>query len=381
MHMEKERLHQPTWKEKIRNTTLAFSLSFSLHVPSTLSQDVLCKEALAHSHIEREEAPLLGFTFNPNEARYVGLDPKYAMEELLKMGFDQVRIAMYANLPTEQILEEIGWQLDLAEQYNTDVILGIGPKAPGWPERYSNDHEDTLAKAQALLEAQGNHPNIRIIQVSNEPTLKTFDLPPDDPQVITSLVELISSYGKPMLLTHFADPTTLRMFQFNEALSYGSDTIGIDVYLETGTGRGSCYTYSKQLQSLNEIAKRENKPLQVTELQTLPWPDQISIPVPMSHALLLPLPFQRNLEPAEIRKLYKMVLLNTDAESIHFWEMTKLLGLKEQGDPTRINEVGRILDQNHRTRKQLLYQREEQNGGIISFSHDHSRFDRIYDDD
>lgn len=174
-----------------------------------------------------------------------------------------------------------------------------------------------------------------------------------------------------ILFTSHADPIRVRTEAFQEVLSLGKAG-GIDVYIETSAGRGSCVGYSFQLQKYDEIAKNAKKPLLVTEMQTLPWPDQIKIPIPGRSALILPYGAQKNLEASEIQKLYKMVLMNTDAESIFFWEMVKNLSAEQKGDPQRMNEIRRILDRNHETREQL-YQGELEHGGVTSFSYDHSR--------
>jgi len=372
--MEQEPPIFPSWQEKVSRTSLALAVTFAFSLPQR-NPEIVCETAISQSSIEREEAPLLGFTFNPNEARYVGLEPKFAMEELLKMGFDQVRIAMYANQPTNQMVEEIKWQTELAKQYDTEIVLVLGRKSPGWPEEYlpRYAYSETLQKTLAVLEAVAATEQVKLIQVSNEPLYADQALSREDPELLAAMLDLILPYGKPTLITSFADPVAVRMETFQAVLSLG-DIGGIDVYIETGAGRGSCVAYSEQLQHYNQLAKNAGKPLLITELQTLPWPDQIRIPIPGRAALYLPLPFQQNLQPAEIRKLYKMVLINTDPESIFFWEMGKLLALEQQGNPTRMNEIRRIIEQNHSTRQQLLYRREQAGNGIISFSYDHSRF-------
>lgn len=359
-------------RDKITNTSLAFSLAFTLGSPQ-LDPEYVCETSIVRSHVELEEAPLLGFTFRSAEAESVGLDPKFAMEEVLKMGFDQVRIAMYPNQPIEQMVKEVKWQVELAEKYNTDVILVLGRKAPGWPEEYlpRDAHDETLEKTKAVLEAVGHHEQVKVIQVSNEPLYDDADFDPEDPELISDMLDLILPYNKMILFTSHADPIRVRTEAFQEVLSLGKAG-GIDVYIETSAGRGSCVGYSFQLQKYDEIAKNAKKPLLVTEMQTLPWPDQIKIPIPGRSALILPYGAQKNLEASEIQKLYKMVLMNTDAESIFFWEMVKNLSAEQKGDPQRMNEIRRILDRNHETREQL-YQGELEHGGVTSFSYDHSR--------
>lgn len=361
----------PSWREKLTRTSLAFSVICAGNSISP-NPESACETAIVRSNVEDEKAPPLGFTFRPDEARYLGLDPRYALEELLKMDFDQVRISMYANQPTDKMVEEIQWQVALAEKYNTDIVLGLGRKAPGWPEEYlpRQAYSETLQKTLAALEAVGDHEQVKIIQVSNEPLYDDGLLQPEDPQLLSDMLNLILPYEKPILFTSHADPMRLRTETFRQVLTLG-DAGGIDVYIETSAGRGTCTGYSDQLQKLNQIAKSAEKPLLVTEMQTLPWPDQVRIPIPGREALIFPFGAQENMTPAEIQKLYKMILINTDAESIFFWEMTKNLAAENNGDSLRMNEIKRIIGQNHTTREHLLYQREEQQGGIISFSVDH----------
>lgn len=373
--MRQERLISLSPREKLKNATnafLAFSVVINMNLPPQYN-DFLCEQAIVESYVELQKAPLLGFTFNPNEARFVGLDPKFAMEEILKIGFDQVRIAMYPNQPTEQMVDEVRWQVDLAEKNNTDVILVVGRKAPGWPEEYlpRSAREETLEKTRAVLEVVGRHNSVKIIQVSNEPYLQVPGLDREEQELLDAMLDSILPYGKPTLFTHLADPMRLRAHAFGEVLTIG-DIGGINVYIETSAGRGSCSKYTSRLRYLNNMAEKDEKPLIVTELQTLPWPDQLRVPLPDDNVLYIPLPLQHNLHPEEIRKLYKMVLMNTDAESIFFWELVKALALAQNGEPETWNEVQRIIDRNHQTRIRLREQQHEEQGTTISFSDDHS---------
>jgi hypothetical protein len=104
--MTKEVPRELSRRDRLARTSLAFSVAWTMTFPPP-PLDEACEQAVTQSHIELEEAPQLGFTFRPAEAEHYGVDPKIAMEEMLKLDFDQVRIAMYPNQPTEQMVEEV----------------------------------------------------------------------------------------------------------------------------------------------------------------------------------------------------------------------------------------------------------------------------------
>ena len=87
----------------------------------------------------------LGISFRPLQAEALGLEPRAALQALLRYPFEVIRIAAYWDRlePAPGRLEtgELDRVLDAAEQAGKQVVLGVGAvKNFGYPEFFVPDH-------------------------------------------------------------------------------------------------------------------------------------------------------------------------------------------------------------------------------------------------
>ena len=80
----------------------------------------------------------VGTTFSPRQCRYLQVDAKKTLKEILKTKFDLIRLSAYWDElePREGVYDFSGldWQIAEAVSKQIPIILTVGMKAPRWPE-------------------------------------------------------------------------------------------------------------------------------------------------------------------------------------------------------------------------------------------------------
>jgi len=128
-----------------------------------------------------------GISFNQNHAESLGLDWKRVYEDMLQdLKPAYVRIAvMWSDVESKKGVYDfstVDWMMKKAEEYNTDVTLVVGQKAPRWPECHvpswvstlSHDEYETrlLDYVDRVVTRYKAHPALELWQVENEPFIR-----------------------------------------------------------------------------------------------------------------------------------------------------------------------------------------------------------------
>lgn len=98
-----------------------------------------------HMPLQPRRSTLLGISFRPRQAEALGLDPHAALEQLLALPFDLVRLGAYWDHmetgPGTFDPSELDWQIEAAEAAHKQIIVCLGPvKTFGYPEYFVPRH-------------------------------------------------------------------------------------------------------------------------------------------------------------------------------------------------------------------------------------------------
>jgi hypothetical protein len=125
---------------------------------------------------------LLGTTFSHRFARSLRLDPLKALEEIIALKMDILRLCCYWDEiePTKDAFNfsQIQLLLDICEKNNQQVLLTVGMKAPRWPEFYipawagkspAEAGNHVLSYIEKVISTCKTYSCITYWQVENEP--------------------------------------------------------------------------------------------------------------------------------------------------------------------------------------------------------------------
>jgi len=225
----------------------------------------------------------LGTTLAYPHLRYLGLDLKESLVELLNLDIKILRLGVYwsksekeKNKYDYKVISEI---LTFCDKHEIDVVLTFGMKAPRWPEFYipkwlNNNTENTEPFIydfikNSLIEL-GSFKSIKYIQVENEP------LDPSGPDslvvpliILKKEVALVRSISKlPIILNLWGNEISKRII-YLELIGL-ANVIGIDLYYKTPWTLGYRGPRDSD-KKIKEIFGNIKKPLWITELQAEPW--------------------------------------------------------------------------------------------------------------
>ena len=147
---------------------------------------------IAQWYIHSAKAPqVVGVSFIPEYAQYLGVDPKETLDSLLDIGVKQLRLVSYwdsveATQGTYDF-SQLDWQFQKAEAAGAKVSLSVGLRQPRWPECHSPAWVDTTKPSSqwqpaleqymtAVVNRYKNSPALDSYQIENEFFLKGFGL-------------------------------------------------------------------------------------------------------------------------------------------------------------------------------------------------------------
>ena len=134
-------------------------------------------------------------------AKQLGLDWQEAYQAILNdLRPNKLRIAAYwseiEKKPGQYDFSDLDWQIETAQDKNTDIILAFGQKTPRWPECHIPEfywdekgkrEEALLAFERVLVERYKHYDNVKVWQVENEPFLPFGYCP--EPTISEELVD------------------------------------------------------------------------------------------------------------------------------------------------------------------------------------------------
>jgi Beta-galactosidase len=343
--------------------------------------------------VEPADGAKLGISFRPLQAEALGLDPRAALEELLRYPFPVIRLAAYWDRiePTPGRFDPswLDWQLEAAERAGKQIIICVGPvKAFGYPEFFVPAHhlpaplpEGRLVTPQThrpLLDA-GTGFLTRIIsryaargqviawQVEHEAT---------DPLGMEHSWRLSAGFAaaevaaaraadpsRPVLLNGFLCATApvaaaqwWRTRDQGDSLVVASqlaDIVGFDYYPRHAlVARGSRTLYldgtaspvpSRRYRKLAERAMAGGKQVMISEIQAEPWEAVTVPPSPPGRGMYSCLP--EHMIGHYNRCVRWSRRTPPGASAYLFWGAEYWLLRASQGDGTYLRAFSRILDE------------------------------------
>lgn len=157
---------------------------------------LLSTYGIAQWYIQKhaDEPLVIGATFIPNYARYLGVDPKETLTAIFDdLGIKRIRLVSYWDIGEPERgqydFSELDWQFELAESRGVTVSLAVGLRQPRWPECHMPTWAKTLPMdewapllkqyMQVTVERYKDSPVLESYQLENEFLLKVFGECPD----------------------------------------------------------------------------------------------------------------------------------------------------------------------------------------------------------
>lgn len=247
----------------------------------------------------------LGTTFSYLEAENLGLNWKEALEEILNLRLNPIRIGAYwseiEKKKGEYDFSLLDEQIERIDKKRASIVLVIGVKSPRWPEFYfpswlekriSLCHRETVEESKIgdflfpFLEKATNrykdHGAVTHFQIENEPL--NFSGPQWlrlGPKLLEKEVALVKKITKkPIILNSWVEMNRLRRLLRNLILKEKSletclnlgDILGLSVY---PSHPGQFRVKKRDWQILGkwlEKAQKVSKETWVVEMQAEPWP-------------------------------------------------------------------------------------------------------------
>lgn len=265
-----------------------FLRSFRVFLWAFLFVFVLCAILFAYFNLPGP-APRgdvqFGVTFSSRFARDLGLDAPKVLRALFEdLGVRKVRIPVYWDVVERERgrfdFSDIDWQLDMAKQYNAEVILAVGQKVPRWPECFvpawaNTDVLKNEAAIRFIQETIGRYKNrseVSLWQIENEPFLAFGVCPPISGETLDREVAAARAEdtSRLILTTDSGELST-----WIPAASRG-DVFGTTLYRKLWSNRFGYITYpiGPNFFRFKEQLVRlftQQKHFMVIELQAEPW--------------------------------------------------------------------------------------------------------------
>jgi len=203
---------------------------------------VLLAAIFFHGQYERAEVSDWGINFSQKRAEELGLNPLHVYIDMLAdLQPKKIRIVAYWDQiepePGRFEFHQVEEMLELAEKFNTEVILVLGKKQPRWPECHEPQWSLSLPVAEQeaarfnMLTQAVNHyktyPALKIWQVENEPLFKFGDrCPKIDREILRQEIALVKSLdSRPVLVTDSGE-----LGRWIPTATLGADLFGSTMY-------------------------------------------------------------------------------------------------------------------------------------------------------
>lgn len=247
------------------------------------------------SHEKKIENPDYGVSFNTIYAQELGLNWKEVYDAMFEeLQIKKIRLAAHWNMvESKQDLysfEELDYQIEKAEKYETQVLFAVGKRLPRWPECHvpewalnlskEEQEREILQYIQEVVNRYKKSDTIIMWQIENEPFLSIFAKTHCfyfDEEFLKEEIELVRSLDekkRPILITDSGELSTWR-----KAFSLG-DVFGTTMYVYSwndmiGEFRNPFLPgfYSIRTNIFNLFRKGEKEVI-IAELALEPWLDK-----------------------------------------------------------------------------------------------------------
>ncbi len=295
-----------------------------------------------------------GISFNQQQAEYLNGDWKKVYETMLsELRPPYIRIAaMWSEVEVEKGVynfADVDWMMEKAGEFETEVLLVVGQKAPRWPECHvpnwvesvSKEEKRTaqLAYVQAVVERYKDHPALEWWQVENEPFIgfKFGDCEQYDSSLIYQEVQLVKQLDpdRKIVVTDSGELST-----WHKSTQVG-DVFGTTLYRMVRTPNNMIFSYDWLPAGYYFLKSRlwgktyDN--FIVAELQAEPWFTDGS-------AHKTPIDVQEETMNLERMEKHIEYVTRTGASRAYLWGVEWWYWMKEnQGDSRYWDVVGGVF--------------------------------------
>ncbi|MDO8618898.1 MAG: glycoside hydrolase family 2 TIM barrel-domain containing protein [Candidatus Daviesbacteria bacterium] len=249
----------------------------------------------------------IGVSFSPDRARNLSLDWKITYLNILdNLKVRNLRLGSYWSTlqpsPEQYYFDDLDYQINQAQKYNTQVLLVLGAKQPGWPECYApawaksltltQRQQKSLDFIQTVVERYRANSSIKAWQVENEPLFAFgavfsfgYQCDSQDGNFLKQEIALVKKLDptRPVVVTDSGELSTW------VGAMQASDIFGTTMYrtvhnpifgYSTYPLSPSFYTLRSNL--IRNLFARNNQKTIITELQAEPWFSEPSNQVPVN---------------------------------------------------------------------------------------------------
>ena len=291
----------------------------------------------------------VGITYLEHESAKLGLNPKQALQSVLELNINTVRVGAYWNQiqPQPDIwdFDALDRILNYFQSKRLDVVLTVGMKAPRWPEFYlpdwlpsSNPEYVGGYVREFITQVVNRYKSLSAVQawqVENEPLDVGGKLKTAIPlYVLASEVGLVRELDpqRPIHLNFWGN-NIIRRTDYRTA-SELADVVGIDLYYRQPAKLWDYHgPYFFDWQLKRWIAK-QNKPVWITELQGDAWEKDHRHKWTSSPSSMSPYHLARS--------FHRSLKLNPQA--VLFWGYEYWLWHKQQGRPELWETAAKLLN-------------------------------------
>ncbi len=237
-----------------------------------------------------------GVTFSQKKAEELGFDWRAMYLEMMEdLQPKMLRLSAYWDevepAKDEYVWADLDWQLEVASQYDTKVVLAVGGRLPRWPEchypRWAENLTKELREKEVLEyigEAVRRYRDFKVIgywQVENEPFLSHFgECPELDSEFLDREIALVNKLDSRKVIV-----TDSGEISFWIPAAKRADIFGTTMYRDTYSQHFKTYIHYPILPSFFKFKKNitslfaDPEDWVVIELQAEPW-----CPVPYQYA-------------------------------------------------------------------------------------------------
>lgn len=131
-------------------------------------------------HSQPNAPTVVGVSFIPDYARYLGVEPHETLQGLLHIGVHHLRLVSYwSDIEPAQgsyNFDELDYEMQQAQNAGAIVTLSVGLRQPRWPECHAPDWINTSLPESAWVPQLNDYMSAVINRYKDSPALQSYQL-------------------------------------------------------------------------------------------------------------------------------------------------------------------------------------------------------------